>query len=101
MWLAPAALAKTMLAKQIAQQLQLPHVELDALHWEPNWTAAETNVFRERVERALQKRSLGRRRQLQPRPRFDLEPSRHDRLARLSVLARFLPNCPGGHCGGD
>jgi adenylate kinase family enzyme len=45
---------KTMLAKQIAQQLQLPHVELDALHWEPNWTAADTNVFRERVERALQ-----------------------------------------------
>ena len=45
---------KTMLAKQIAQRLQIPHVELDALHWEPNWTPAENPVFRDRVERALQ-----------------------------------------------
>jgi adenylate kinase family enzyme len=44
---------KTMLARQIAQQLQIPHVELDALHWEPNWTPAQTEMFRERVERAL------------------------------------------------
>jgi adenylate kinase family enzyme len=44
---------KTMLAKQIAQRLQIPHVELDALHWEPNWTPAETEVFRDRVGRAL------------------------------------------------
>ena len=32
----------------------MPHVELDALHWEPNWTAAETEVFRRRVTEALQ-----------------------------------------------
>jgi adenylate kinase family enzyme len=25
------------------------HIELDALHWEPNWTMAELDVFRRRV----------------------------------------------------
>lgn len=44
---------KTTLAKAIAQQLQLPHVELDALHWEPNWVEAPNEVFRARVEAAL------------------------------------------------
>ena len=44
---------KTILAQQIAQQFQIPHIELDALHWEPNWVAAEPQVFRERVAEAL------------------------------------------------
>lgn len=44
---------KTTLARHIAQRLAIPHVELDALHHEPNWTQAPTYVFRQRVERSL------------------------------------------------
>ena len=44
---------KTTLARQVAQHFQMPHIELDALHWEPNWTAALPPVFRERVSEAL------------------------------------------------
>ncbi|PSN09965.1 adenylate kinase, partial [filamentous cyanobacterium CCP5] len=44
---------KTTLARQIAQSLQVTHIELDALHWEPHWTPAAPEVFRERVTIAL------------------------------------------------
>lgn len=44
---------KTTLARQIAQHFQIPHIELDTLHWEPNWTPAAPEVFRERVREAL------------------------------------------------
>ncbi len=44
---------KTTLAKAIAEAIDAPHIELDALHWEPGWTEAETDVFRARVERAI------------------------------------------------
>jgi adenylate kinase family enzyme len=42
---------KTTLAQRLARRLGIPHVELDALHWEPNWTPAPD--FRERVAEAL------------------------------------------------
>lgn len=44
---------KTTLAEQIAQHLAIPHIELDALHWEPNWTEVPDEIFRERVATAI------------------------------------------------
>ena len=44
---------KTTMARQLAHLLHVPHVELDALHWEPNWTEAPDSVMRARVENAL------------------------------------------------
>lgn len=44
---------KTTLAAALAQALDAPHVELDALHWEPNWTMADREVLRARVATAI------------------------------------------------
>jgi adenylate kinase family enzyme len=44
---------KTTVAAALARARGLPHIELDALHWEPNWREAETIVFQERVRAAL------------------------------------------------
>lgn len=46
------AAGKSTIASQLAQRLDLRHVELDALHWEANWTQAPTGVLRERVATA-------------------------------------------------
>ncbi len=44
---------KSTLAQRLAEKLCADFVELDALHWEPNWKEADLKVFRERVERAM------------------------------------------------
>lgn len=44
---------KTTFSARLATKPGLKHVELDALHREPNWKEAETAAFRERVEAAL------------------------------------------------
>ncbi len=44
---------KTTFAHALAHRLDLPHVELDALHWGPDWTMTPTDEFRARVAAAL------------------------------------------------
>ncbi len=44
---------KTTLARQISQRLAIPHVELDYLHWEPNWVEVPNDVFQKKVSQAL------------------------------------------------
>ena len=45
---------KTTFARKISLLLDAPHVELDALHWEPNWMEVPNELFRERVKQSLQ-----------------------------------------------
>jgi adenylate kinase family enzyme len=44
---------KTTVARQLAQRLGCPFVELDALFWGPNWTPVPPDVFREHAAQAL------------------------------------------------
>jgi len=44
---------KSTLAKALAEKISADFIELDALHWEPNWVEAPDEVFRERVETAI------------------------------------------------
>ena len=45
---------KTTFARRTSCILDAPHIELDALHWEPNWKEAPNDLFRERVKQSLQ-----------------------------------------------
>ena len=45
---------KSTLAEKLATCFDLNYIELDALHWGPNWQAAPLDVFRARVEKATQ-----------------------------------------------
>ena len=44
---------KTTLARNLARHMGVPHVELDALHWGPNWTEIPDDLLRERTTAAL------------------------------------------------
>ena len=43
---------KTVLADALAQRLNIPHLELDAWYWGPNWTVRPTAEFRAAVDQA-------------------------------------------------
>ena len=51
----PSSAGKTTLARRIEAISGIPYIELDALHWEPNWTPAKPDVLRERVSAALER----------------------------------------------
>ena len=44
---------KTALARRLAGIMGAPHIELDSLHWEPDWREAPTEVLRERVAQVI------------------------------------------------
>lgn len=44
---------KSTLAERASARLGVPHIELDALYWEPGWQAAARDVFRERTADAV------------------------------------------------
>ena len=44
---------KTTFARQLSQHLGIPHIELDAIQWGPDWTPAPIEVLRERVAQEL------------------------------------------------
>jgi hypothetical protein len=45
---------KTSLARRLAADLDVPHVELDALFWRPGWEMAPLDEFRAEVDAATQ-----------------------------------------------
>ena len=44
---------KTTLAQALSQRLTIPHTEIDALHWDENWTKPTPDEFRRRIEQAI------------------------------------------------
>jgi len=44
---------KTTFSRRLAEILKHPHIELDALHWGPNWVAKPADEFRRLVENAV------------------------------------------------
>ena len=44
---------KTTLARELARRMNVPHIELDAIYWQPNWTGLAKPEFRRRVSEAI------------------------------------------------
>lgn len=46
---------KTTFGRQLAEILNVPFIEMDAIFWGPNWTAADDEIFFSRLAKALEK----------------------------------------------
>ena len=44
---------KTTLAQALSARLDVPHIELDALYWGPNWSQTPADIFQERTCEAI------------------------------------------------
>lgn len=44
---------KTTFARRLSERLHIPHIELDALYWLPNWVSREPEEFRTLVKDAI------------------------------------------------
>ena len=44
---------KTTLARTLAEQLKIVHIELDAIHWQPNWPPRPLEEFRALTKKAV------------------------------------------------
>lgn len=45
---------KPTLARSLAQKLKVPHIELDSIHWRPNWTPMPKEEFKSFVSKAVE-----------------------------------------------
>ncbi|KAG0702834.1 hypothetical protein DFH29DRAFT_919976 [Suillus ampliporus] len=50
---------KSTLSAYIATKINVPHISLDALFWEPGWTMASNDEFKERVTATMTEYSKG------------------------------------------
>lgn len=44
---------KTTMARQLSQTLQVPHIELDAIHWKPDWEPRPAEEFRQMIREVV------------------------------------------------
>lgn len=55
----PTGSGKTTVASRIAQYLELPHIELDAIFWTPDWVEKPLEEFRAEVLAVLERHTDG------------------------------------------
>jgi adenylate kinase family enzyme len=48
-----SCVGKTSFARSLARVLSVPHIELDALYWQPQWVPRLPDEFRQVVEKEL------------------------------------------------
>jgi adenylate kinase family enzyme len=45
---------KTTFARNLSTKLDIPHIELDAIHWKPNWVERDKDEFRQLVKEIIE-----------------------------------------------